>query len=358
MRGTVDPGVFRANLNTLGEARDVLKRGPMRARIMTVTAALTMASSSAWALDQSEHQEMTRTACSSAGLPSRFCARVASEAYNVDHYEWDLMAAHGQPEPGQSLCDAANATAGRVFELADGLAHWLQQPPTGERTVGLAAQLGRVLHTVQDNCAHAGISNAHHAWLSLEDTCEGTNASPDHQPEAEACALEATDAILKAFVAQLAQAGGSAAIDNVEATTTRYPSRDGVCEFLQGAHDWDGIDRRWNNGWVTTSLQEHFVAGITGGRTLRPACSGAGSELFRAPGAPVDVSAGPTSCTRIEAFCVGKSDLGDEAPPWDDGTHADAMDSTGCSATGNGRASSLLLVLPLLAYGLRRRQRR
>src|SRR5450432_3498784 len=89
-------------------------------RSTLVLATLLAAPSSAFALDQSAHQEISQNACVAAGLPQGFCERVGTEAYNVDSYEWSHSEAHSQiSDDGDNsvACNAANAVLERERSL-------------------------------------------------------------------------------------------------------------------------------------------------------------------------------------------------------------------------------------------------
>ena len=152
----------------------------MTLRIMRTTlvlAALVATPTSAFALDQSVHQEISQNACIAANLPKDFCERVATEAYNVDHYEWSRPEAHAQiADSGASgtACTAANATLERERLLGIDIRASLVTLSRGQSkdlATHIATQLGRSLHTIQDDCAHHGMTNKQHAWASLTDSC-------------------------------------------------------------------------------------------------------------------------------------------------------------------------------------------
>lgn len=318
-------------------------------RLVFVTVLL---ASPAWALEQADHRDLSIAICLDAGLPEAFCERVGTEAHNVDRWEWETMAAHGQPEPGQSACAGLQATADRVDMLGRELGDWIAKPPSSERTQKLARALGRALHTVQDNCAHEGVPNVQHAWYSLMDTCEGAHASPDARPEAMTCAKSETAAVIRAFTAVLgAQRDG---LEEIESGLEKLPPRDGICEYLDSAEQWDGIDRGWNNSVATPLLRARFQSAvIREDQTWNGVCDGGDAALFKVPATPIDVSGGPPSCKRVDAYCVGQADAADEPPPWGSD---DSSPAGGCAAAGAGE--SRWLALYVVAWVLVRRRRR
>jgi hypothetical protein len=80
--------------------------------------ALLLLAPPAHGLSQGKHRDLSSAACHDESLPSAFCDEVGAAAYNVDHYEWEDLAAHAQPEAGASACQAANAAASRIHTLA------------------------------------------------------------------------------------------------------------------------------------------------------------------------------------------------------------------------------------------------
>lgn len=335
---------------------------------------LTVTLATAWcvpaiahALDQSKHRAVSRDACADADLPWNFCERVGIEAYNVDHFEWHDMAAHAQVDAGQSQCEAANLAADRVgtlgTELRDGIAGFATSK-LGVDSQTLAIALGRALHTIQDNCAHRGVSNPHHAWLSHDDTCLGTKRSPDARPEALACAEAETAAVVAAFASAVRDAG--IALRNLDdqgdrpMEITRWPSRGDVCEFLASGGSWDGVDDHWNDGIVVPAVRERFVAGLGGASASADVCGGDPQALATAADPAIDTSAGQAACKSIQAFCFGKDDAPDALPPWQDPAEAAADnagdDAQGC-AIGDARAPSLGAFVAIVLLGGRGRRR-
>ena len=145
-------------------------------------------------LKTKDHSAITGAACRAHGLGESFCSRVQAEAFNVDHDEWTTLAAHSQPEAGQSQCEAALAVQTRLHSLGGEMHQIMSEGiPDGASVDKLAKALGRSLHTIQDNCAHHGMSNPQHAWYSIRDWCISSGEDPDSAPEALQCAREETD---------------------------------------------------------------------------------------------------------------------------------------------------------------------
>jgi MYXO-CTERM domain-containing protein len=324
-------------------------------------------SSSAFALDQSAHQAISHDNCVAAGLPQAFCERVGTEAYNVDSYEWSHPEAHSQIGEGAigTACTAANAALDRERTLGSDIRNslvQLAQSPSEDLRIHIATQLGRSLHTIQDDCAHHGMPNAQHAWWSRMDACSGSKTSPDVQPGAASCANTETATVFVAFKQQMDSAGVSASsLDNLSEGWTHWPKRGDVCDFLHEADQWDGTDRRWNNSVVVPKLREQLTNAITtDDRVVIDAC-GAGVNLAVAsPDARVNVSTPPPFCMKLQAFCVlsgGKEDADAEVPPpWEDPA---ADQSAGCSVESSDSSSPagwMLLGLVGLTFVARRRR--
>lgn len=342
---------------------------PVRLVLLAPAVAAALWPLSAEALDQSKHRAISRDTCAQAGMPWEFCERVGTEAYNVDHYEWEDMSAHAQVDvsTGQTACEAANLAAGRVNGLADDLRLDLAAFAKGSKTVDatvIATALGRALHTVQDNCAHRGVSNPHHAWLSLSDSCEGTKSSPDTRPEALTCAQQETEEVIDAFVSAVDDANidPDDLDDGVDEGWGHWPTRGEVCEFLKSGNEWDGIDKHWNSGIVVSALREQFTAGIGGKAVGSDICAGNPKALDAKPGPAINTSQGQELCFTLNLFCVGKDDSPDQAPPWVDADEA-AADNEGtppeqaCAVDprGGDTAFGSLACVVVLAWRRRRR---
>ncbi|MFO0572146.1 MAG: hypothetical protein U0263_41365 [Polyangiaceae bacterium] len=304
-------------------------------------------------------------ACWKQKLPSEFCDAVGAAAYNVDHYEWDTLAAHGQPEVGQSKCDAANATVDRIRTLAQEMRSISQAQSSYDPA--LAVALGRALHTIQDNCAHSGMPNPEHAWFSLSDSCADTNDSPDVQPGAVACAEQETALAFDTFVKAIQVPTPPPPPDhdtNNNPNPQFWPSRGGVCDFLKSATTWDGTDRRWNNQVVVPAVQDQLYKNLLVDPNAPSNDVCAGGEAALEPLAPVpnlDTSHPTEWCTTISLYCAGKADGVDEAPPWEpkpsSSGPAETSESSGCNLANHRGSSPLWLFGALTALlGLARRR--
>jgi hypothetical protein len=319
------------------------------------------------ALSQSKHRSLSVDACWKMKLPSEFCDEVGAAAYNVDHYEWDVLAAHAQPEVGESKCEAADAAIARIRALAiDARANGM--PKFGEST-DLAHAFGRLLHTLQDNCAHSGVPNTQHAWLSLSDSCLDTESSPDLQPEAIECAkhetLLAFDALAAAIDAKILKV--TSRFDPEQRQPAMYfPPRAGVCDFLKSSASWDGVDRRWNNDVVVPLLRDQLYLSLIVDPDAPPgeACASGSDAIEPVSSAPpVDTSKPIEWCTSLNIYCVGKTDGADTAPPWESAEPPTAQspsssgDDSGCNLSGSGSAHVGLSALLLAAFFARCRRR-
>ncbi len=348
----------------------------MRVSTLLLTAAALLAPATASALAQSKHRSLSYEACRAAGLNMDFCDEVAVAAYNVDRYEWDDLAAHAQPEAGQSHCDAAASVSGRVRDLGGELRGLLTAPDaTGTRSSieDIAKSLGRVLHTLQDNCAHSGMPNDQHAWFSLSDACLDTESSPDIQPAAVECAKQQSTLAFDAFVTAFGDAGlktGSFEMykeDNEAQLPQYWPPRGGVCDFLKSADSWDGQDRRWDNDRVVPALRDQFFSSLVvdPGAPAGDVC--ASGDISLSAAAPLDVTQKIEWCSKIKLYCAGKADGSEALPPWETGGSTPAPaggagDASGCALglreARGGQAASWLGALALaLGLGAWRRRR-
>jgi hypothetical protein len=328
----------------------------MKPSLPLILASLVSAST-AHALNQSKHYDVTVQSCAAAGLPKAFCQRVGVEVYNVDANEFNDLSAHSQVPVGSTACDAANMSLWRVFWFGQQLravtisaGYSASQAKHNE----MAQHLGRALHTVQDNCAHSGMPNPQHAWHSLSDTCRGTTESPDVQTPAFSCARGETDAVFAAFIDVLHDNGGSfAQLNNITGEDDKHwPGYGDVCDFLGSAGDWGGDDGRWDNHVMRPALTSRLVGALEGASTAQFArvCTGAGDGVVPLySDAERDTSGGAQSCLKIHAFCLGKADAGEvpQAPPWE--TDATTQTETtpaamsagvtgGCDVGGGGDA--------------------
>jgi uncharacterized protein (TIGR03382 family) len=317
----------------------------------------------AHALNQSKHFDLARASCGAAGLPDAFCQRVAVETYDVDHNEFEVLAAHSQIPDGKTTCDAANDSLWRVFwlggQIRQAIGGVVYQPSRAGNDQ-LAQHLGRALHTIQDNCAHKGMPNPQHAWHSLSDVCRGTSESPDVQPDAIDCATVESDGVIAGFVDTLQDVGADfAQLSDVTGDDDKhFPAYTDVCAFLASANDWDGVDRRWDNTVMRPALAAQLLAGMSGAddSQFQRVC-GNGADVDNAFTDPdFDTSGGAQSCIQIHAFCLGKADsLEETAPPWEPAAQSTTTQG-GCSAVPGPPSDGLVLLgLLAVAWLVRRR---
>jgi hypothetical protein len=314
----------------------------------------------AFALDQSVHQSISHDTCVDAGLPQDFCERVGTEAYNVDSYEWQQPEAHAQMADGSTVvCEAAQAALDRErvlgADIRDSVVE-LAQSPSEDLRIHIATQLGRALHTIQDDCAHHGMPNVEHAWWSRLDSCSGSKTSPDAQPEAADCAATETAAVFAAFEQQLDQAGVSAsALDGLPEGWTHWPKRSDICAFLREADHWDGTARGWDNEIVVPQLREQLTHALTADDGWAVDACAVPNLVLASSRVHVDISRPPAMCLKLQIYCVasgGKSDAEDMPPPWEDNKPA----SSGCTAGGD--AGWLLALLGFTSFVRRPRRSR
>ncbi len=369
----------REELTAAIAAAELGHRGELRVHLelsaVLLAFSIPLVASYAFGLAQSKHKSLSYSGCRAVDLPMDFCDEVAAAAYNVDRYEWDDLAAHAQPEAGQAHCDAALAVTGRVRTLAMELRTLLEDPKatnSRQSIEDIAKALGRTLHTVQDNCAHSGVPNVQHAWLSLSDTCLDTESSPDIQPAAVECAKKQTAVTLEAFVTayegvSLKTSSFKMYKEDNEQISMYWPPRGGVCDFLKSADTWDGTDRRWNNDLVVPAIEYQFYSNLNVDPATPAAdvCAGDPNAIDAPEAAPVDVSKKIEWCTSIKLYCAGKSDGADALPPWETEAPAPtptpsggAGESSGCNINGSQSSWPAAFFAALgLCIGLRRRRR-
>ncbi|HSN28717.1 MAG TPA: hypothetical protein VLT45_20665, partial [Kofleriaceae bacterium] len=244
----------------------------MRIRLLVLP--LLLASSPAWALKPSKHRALAEAACAANRLPQAFCERMGKQAFETDYLEWTDLSAHAQRELGQDRCEAADAAASRVEMLARAMV----DDAAAQRYEDAAVDLGRAIHTLQDECAHHGMTNEEHAFYSLEDTCGEGSVSPDTQPDALACAAARTDRMMAAAAAALqgtSWAGVDELCETMEmngCTVASLPSPFQACSFLSKHYEWDGADSRWNGDVVGPALEEAFERGLRGDPVSAAVC--------------------------------------------------------------------------------------
>jgi hypothetical protein len=309
----------------------------------------------AFALNQARHEQISHDSCVSAGLPEDFCERVGAAAHNVDNHEFDDLPAHAQMPEGWTACDAANASGRRVSDLGAEVHDRIfnqAYTPSAANADALADALGRALHTLQDDCAHAGMPNPQHAWSSLRDVCEHTQESPDVQPEAIACAQASTDEAIAAVLDVMTDNGVQKA--QLASADEQAPLITGwfdACAFLASVHRWDGVDRRWDNGIVDPWLRRTFASAVRAWTQppLGDVCADAQDGILVALSPDTDVT-DPPDCAAISVFCGGKADDG-ALPPYQ---VEPAAAPASCTVAVGGRASGAGALLLLLFVLLRR----
>jgi len=314
-------------------------------RIRLIVLPLLLASAPAWALKPAKHRSLAEAACTANHLPQPFCDRMGQQVFETDYLEWTDLSAHAQRELGQDRCDAAEAAATRVEMLARAMI----DHANADRYEDAAVDLGRAIHTLQDECAHHGMTNQEHAFYSLEDTCGEGNLSPDTQPAALACAEDRTNRMM-AYAALALRGTSWAGVDNLCASTdtnqdgcalASLPSPFQACDFLSEHKDWDGIDSRWNGDIVGPALEDAFERGLRGDPLSVAVCD---SPTAIDPIAPhALVSNRDAGCGLTDLLCLGKADA--EPTPSPEG-------SAGCAVGGSPSALWLLALL-----SLRRRSR-
>jgi hypothetical protein len=304
-------------------------------------------------LPPADHRAITEDECAKVGLPERFCRQNGQVAHDVDAFEWEDMAAHAQTLLGQEMCDAANRSIDRVTSLG----RELVAASTSEKTdapSAAALAIGRALHTIQDECAHKGMTNAHHAWFSVMEECETEGASRDEKPEAVACARERTERVFAIAAPILAVFSPDALADVcpreessslLECDRGHFPPVADVCEFLASKSDWDGIDRTWRSELVGDHLIKAFERGVIGdeAQSLPELCANDADIASTSPEPPVDVSGGLEACTKLDILCLGGIDKGDG------GGGPAPRDEGGCRITvhQDGGVALFLLALAL-----------
>lgn len=303
---------------------------------------------SAWALKPAKHRELAQAACAAERLPDAFCRRMGKAVYETDYREWTDLATHAQTPRGGDRCTAADAAAARLDALGRDI---VAEVARGDAETA-AIDLGRALHTLQDECAHHGMTNEEHAFYSLTQTCTGDAVSPDIQPEAIACADDRTRRAMHDTALALAGTSwpGLDALcadsenrDTCQAAATPTPLQ--ACDFLALYKDWSGTDSTWNGDVVGAALEAAFAGALRGDPLTRTACGGDPHAIDPASPRPPVINH-DLSCAFTSVSCLGKVDDGGDdpygAPPTTGG---------GCSVGGGAG-----LVAALAAIVLRRRR--
>jgi len=318
-----------------------------------------VSSSSAFALNQSKHYDITVASCTSAGLPQAFCARAGAEDYDVDANEWNDLAAHSQIPDGSDACTAADASVWRAFWFGGQIRAAVSTANNDQ----LAQHVGRVLHLLQDQCAHAGMPNPQHAWHSLSDTCRSTTESPDVQPAAYTCARAETDTLFASLYDLLSRSHVRiSSLGNVSYQTKSWPAQHDVCNFLASASTWDGKDRRWDPKVVRPAMAAQLQAGLSGlpaSRYVHP-CRTAADVLPRMSDPVLYTGGGAQSCLPVHVYCLGKADedATPQPPPWETDSGDEPVPATGCMFGGGAPPPVPSVLAILIALALRTARRR
>ena len=244
------------------------------------------------------------------GLPSAFCRRMGVAVYEVDYREWTDLAAHAQRERGHDRCTAADAAMARIDRLARAM---VADAHTRDFEKA-AVDLGRALHTLQDECAHHGMTNEEHAYYSLYQLCTSEQTSPDVQADAIACADSRTRSAIAVAAAALVDVRWDGveyicrdSENNDSCATAVLPTPGMACDFLKLHSAWDGRDSRWNGDIVGGALGQTFSAAAAGETTSRSICSGDVTAIdpVASHSMVADTSGG---CTLSTIACLGKVD--------------------------------------------------
>ena len=282
--------------------------------------------------------------------------------YETDYREWTDLSAHAQTPDGSDRCSAADASARRLDALASSLVAAAQ---AGDLDTS-ASELGRAIHTLQDECAHHGMTNEQHAYFSLDDTCGGALTSPDVTPDALACARDRTQRMMTLAAGALAAADWSGASWLCEdgdgdgsdtCSSASLPTYGQACDFLAEYKQWNGRDTTWNAAIVGPALEAAFAAGLRGESTAASICGG-DARAIDPPWSIAPLATEDVTCLLTDVGCLGKVDDGSggsAADPYGDPPPASAAGG-GCS-TGGG-ASWLVALLGLATWRTSRSGRR
>jgi hypothetical protein len=258
------------------------------------------------ALKTEDHRTIAVEHCVRAGFHDAFCARVGAEAFVVDAQEWERPWMHAMPIDGQSHCDAAAEVQEHLARRGREIRAALAGATLGRReTEAIAEALGRTLHTLQDNCAHEGMSNQQHAWHSVRSFCEHTGEDPDLSPAALACAANETKLVFRAMKeAFRANGKDPASLWEAHDMSAPQPGLAHVCEFVGEWSAFDGRDSRWDIAITGPVFRDTFTRAMLEDANVAPACEGRASLALAIPHPRPRVSAldDPT-CTPIRLLC-------------------------------------------------------
>lgn len=312
------------------------------------------------ALAPAKHRAILEAACAEVDLPYEFCRRAGRADYETDYREWLTLAAHAQREVGQDRCSAADAAADRVEELGLAVADAANRGDYG----AAADQLGRAIHTLQDECAHHGMTNPEHAFYSMEQTCGEGDTSPDIQPAAIACATTRTRDVMRTVAAALASAdryamdrvcegyggGGDGGNQDTTCAQAALPTPVMGCHFLAEHRDWDGTDTAWDGATVGPALVAAFTDGLAGGAASRSVCAG-DDRAIDPPSPHADVTDRDVGCALTDIGCLGRADDPNDGAD-------DAPDTGGCHSGRDGVHSLVAAAILIVLVGGVGRQRR
>lgn len=267
------------------------------------------ATSSEQDLKTDDHRALTTDYCIRAGFHDAFCARVGAEAFVVDAQEWERPWMHAMPRDGEGQCEAVEEVQQHLARRGSEIRAVLARP-TIERAdlEALAESLGRTLHTLQDNCAHEGMTNPQHAWYSLRAFCLHVDEDPDLAPRALDCAANETKLVFRALKEAFRASGKDpASLWEAHDMAAPQPGIAHVCEFLGDWQAFDGKDARWDIRVTAPAFRETFVNALRGDSAARPVCEGRGgndpSPIAIPSPRPTVTSLSDPTCTPVRLLC-------------------------------------------------------
>lgn len=259
------------------------------------------------ALKTEDHRAITNEHCVRAGFHDAFCARASAEAFVVDEQEWERPWMHAMPRDGEGHCEAAQEVQKHLARRGREIRAALARPTLGRVEIeAIAEAFGRTLHTVQDNCAHEGMTNPQHAWYSLRSFCQHTGEDPDVAPRALECAANETKLLFRALKeAFRANGKDPASLWEAHDMAASQPGLAHVCEFLGEWQAFDGNDRRWDVALTAPAFRSTFTSALLEDRDVAPVCADRASAsplAIRSPRPRVASLADPT-CTPVRLVC-------------------------------------------------------